>query len=61
LTISFRVSIPGDRFLTLRLWSFNPLYQYCWFWRGREGSQQWFTIFEVNEERMVRREYRKPR
>jgi hypothetical protein len=61
-TISFTVSMPGrGTLLSLRAWSINPLNQYCWFCRGRKGSQQPSVIFVMSEERMVRAEYRKPR
>ena len=51
------VSMSGERMLrSLKLWSLRPLYQYCWFCRGSEGSQKPSAIFEPNEERMVRTE-----
>ena len=52
--ISLRAVISGKTvFLVLKDWSLKPLYQYCWFWRGSEGSQKPSVIFVINEERMV--------
>jgi hypothetical protein len=55
--ISFTVAVSGEMvLLNLVLWSLRPLYQYCWFWRGSEGSQKPSVIFVMSEERMTRRE-----
>jgi hypothetical protein len=57
-----RVATSGDGTVKWHtLWNLNPAHQYCWFCRGRWGSQWPPVIFAMSEVRMATTGYRKRR